>query len=54
MGIFQISSLGLMPDTELHEVLMVQAATPEDLTHLLEKNIKLDGEKLNYTLEELK
>ncbi|MFA7285063.1 MAG: nucleotide exchange factor GrpE [Candidatus Absconditabacterales bacterium] len=53
MGVFQIQSLGLVPDSELHEVLMIQEATQDDLEKLQEHNIQLDGDKQEYTLTEL-
>jgi molecular chaperone GrpE (heat shock protein) len=53
MGIFQIQSLGFTPDTDLHEILMVKPVTQETLDQLLEREIKLDGEKEIYSLEEL-
>lgn len=53
LGVFQIQSLGLTPDPDLHEVLMVQPATNDDLIRLQEYNIKLNGEQEQYTLDEL-
>lgn len=54
MWIFQIESLWLVPNSDLHEVLMVQAATEKELQTLIETNIKLDWEKEHYSIEELK
>lgn len=53
MGIFQIESLWLTPDSNLHEVLMIQEATQEDLTRLIDRNIKLNGEKEDFILKDL-
>jgi len=53
LGVFQIQSLWLLPDSELHEVLMVQQATDDDLKNLQEHNIKLNGDQENYTLDQL-
>lgn len=53
MGVFQIQSLGLKPDVELHEVLIVQPATQENLDYLKEHTIKLDWEREEYSLEDL-
>lgn len=53
MGIFQIQSLWLIPDIDLHEVLLIQPATSQDLDKLLEYNVKLDWEKEEYELADL-
>lgn len=53
MGIFQIESLGLKPDSNLHEVLMIQEATQEDLLRLEDRNIKLNKETEEFTLKDL-
>lgn len=53
MGIFQIESLWLIPDSNLHEVLMIQEATQEDLTRLVDRNIKLNWEHETFTLNDL-
>ncbi|HMY80510.1 MAG TPA: nucleotide exchange factor GrpE [Candidatus Absconditabacterales bacterium] len=53
MGVFQIQSLGLLPDPELHEVLMLQPVDDNILRGLLDRGIKLDGEKETYTIQEL-
>lgn len=53
LGVFQIQSLWLLPDSDLHEVLMIQQATVEDLTRLQEHNIKLNWDQEQYTLDEL-
>lgn len=54
MWVFQIISLWLTPDSDLHEVLMIQPATEKELQILRETNIKLDGEKEHYNIDELK
>lgn len=53
MWVHQIVSLWLSPDTELHEVLMVQDATDEDLQFLQEYGISLDWDKKDYNLSDL-
>ncbi len=53
MGIFQIESLWLTPDSNLHEVLMIQEATQEDVTRLIERDIKLNWEHEMFTLNDL-
>jgi len=53
MGVFQIQSLWLLPDPELHEVLMLQPVDDNILRGLLDRGIKLDGEKETYTIQEL-
>ncbi len=54
MGVFQIESLGLIPNPELHEILLIQAATEEDIKNLESQNIIINGKKENFTLEDLK
>ncbi len=53
MWVYPIVSLWLSPDTSLHEVLMVQDATDDDLNYLHTNNILLDWEKKNYNLWDL-
>ena len=54
MGVFQIESLGLIPNPEFHEILLIQAATEEDIKNLESQNIIINGKKENFTLEDLK
>lgn len=54
MGVFQIESLGLIPNPELHEILLIQAATEEDIKNLESQSIVINGKKENFTLEDLK
>lgn len=54
MGVFQIESLGLIPNPELHEILLIQASTEEDIKNLESQSIVINGKKENFTLEDLK
>lgn len=53
MWIFQIESLWFIPDSNLHEVLMIQAVSDTEYKNLLEHNIKLNWEKEVYSIDEL-
>ncbi len=54
MGVFQIESLGLIPNPEFHEILLIQASTEEDIKNLESQSIVINGKKENFTLEDLK
>lgn len=53
MWVHPIVSLWYTPDAELHEVLMLQDPTDQDMIFLQDNNISLDGEKADYNLDDL-
>ena len=53
MGVFQIESLGLEPNAEFHEILLLQAATNKDIENLESRSILINNKK-DYTLDDLK
>ena len=54
MGVFQIESIGLLPNAELHEILLVQPVTEEDIERLEGRSVIINGKKENFTLDDIK
>ena len=54
MGVFQIESIGLVPNAELHEILLIQPVTEEDIERLEGRSVIINGKKENFTLEDIK